>query len=205
MRLIFKSFPNVADKVKQSLRCMGLALCMGGIALPYGTSTAQETKALDQNIVIAQMIMNFPLVTSWPASHAVQENKIVLCSISDNPIVRDIAAMVTASKAAQHFTLQKNITTETVHQCHILIVADQDMNQWAHLYSIIKDLPVLTVGTDKNFLRKGGMIGFLLAEKNLGVFSEQNIRFEVSLKRTQSVGLTLDPMLLELAEHIVTD
>ena len=165
---------------------------------------ADEPRELDRDHVIAHMIMNFPLVSTWPASHTAADGKIHLCSLSEHAVARDVMAMVSASKAAAQYRFIENVKDADALSCHVLIVSEQDSARWQALQPTISKLPVLSVGTGKNVLRKGVVIGFVVAEKNLGVFSDRNVRFDINLLYARMAGLTLDPMLLELAEHIVT-
>jgi hypothetical protein len=188
-----------------AFRCARLLVLLMIVLCPSMSIQAGQSHELDRNHVIAQMILNFPLVTTWPASHAAIDEKIQICALSENPVGRDVMAMVSASKAAAQYRFSQNVKDDEVGSCHLLIVTEQDAEHWQNLQTKLKRLPILTVGTSKNFLRKGGIIGFVVAEKNLGVFSEQTVRFDIHMMHARMAGLVLDPMLLELAEHIITE
>ncbi len=175
------------------------------LGLPSFSMHAGDSRELDRDHVIAQMVMNFPLVTTWPISHTAADGKIRLCTLSEHAVGRDVMTMVSASKAAAQYRFVGNVKDDGVAGCHVLMVSAQDNARWQSLQAKVSKLPILTVGTDKNFLRKGGIIEFVVAEKNLGVFSEHNVRFDIHMPHARTAGLTLDPMLLELAEHIVME
>lgn len=189
----------------RNIRAMlALCVCMF-VALDASRLSAQQSKELDSNHVMAQMILNFPLVTTWPTMQVAGDGKVHLCSLSDHPVARDVQAMVSVSKAAVQYRFMERVSDSELAQCHVLLIAEQDSDRWQSIQKTVTRLPILSVGMGKGFLRNGGVIGFVLSQKNLGVFSEQTVRFDVHLKAAQAVGLTLDPMLLELAESIVTD
>jgi hypothetical protein len=166
---------------------------------------ANEPEALDESQILAQMIMNFPLVTVWPDNAKAEDNRITICAMHESPVSNDVAALINASRAAAQYRFMVNVSDEQLMKCHVLIVSERDMGRMSSLRSQLSHQPVLTVGMSKHFIEKGGMIGFLRTEKNLGVFSEQTIRFEINLAHAQRAGLILDPLLLELAERIVTE
>ena len=166
---------------------------------------AGQREVLDEPQILAQMIMNFPLVTTWPDAVRAEDGRINICALHESPVSRDVAAMINASRAAAQYRFMANVSDEQALNCHVLMIGQEDMDRMGGLWSRIQTRPVLTVGMAKHFLKKGGIIGFVHTEKTLGVFSEKTIRFEVNLAHAHAAGLNLDPMLLELAERIVTE
>ncbi len=174
-------------------------------AFPATLTRAQDVKPRDEYEVKAQIILNLPLVTNWPDGAVPADGKIRLCTLTEGKISDYLQAMVSRPSYRDHILYVPNVSFSQLQSCQVLLINGEDRALIKAAMEEIAGLPVLTVGTPKGFIAKGGMIGFLNTQKKLGLFSQKNVKFEVNLKNTAAVGITLDPLLLELAESIVTE
>lgn len=180
-----------------------LALFSLLVAIPAESPHADAKKLQDEDEVKAQIIMNLPLVASWPHTAAEEDGRLKLCTISEGKVSRYLREMTMRQGESTHLLFDAQVPLEDITGCRVLFLDRQDEAQAELVMQRVAGRAVLTVGTEKDFIRHGGMIGFLSAEKNIGLFSEKNVRFEINLKTTTAAGIVLDPLLLELAEKII--
>lgn len=174
-------------------------------AAPATPTYAQSAKASNENEVKAQIILNLPLVANWPPHVTPTDGKIRLCTLSESAVSPYLRAMATQSSYAGHVALVPEVPMPQVRECHVLLLDGTDSARTHEALQRVAGAPVLTVGTSKDFVQRGGMIGFLSTQKNIGLFSQKNVRFEVNLRHTSAAGIALDPLLLELAENIIPE
>ena len=59
---------------------------------------------------------------------------------------------------------------------------------------MLKDTNTLTVGETQNFMRRGGIINFIIVENR--------VRFEINLIAAERAGITISAKLLQLAKNV---
>ncbi len=163
------------------------------------------THSVDESEVIARIILNFLLVVEWPQEEGSLRQKHLVCGVSPSPIADTLDTIAKEPDFAERVTFWSKTPTAKLQHCDVLFLSEKDVPNLKAIMTQIGKRPVLTVSTIKNFTAKGGVIGFLSAEKNIGLFSDKQVKFEINLSQAQKVGLVLDPLLLELAERIVED
>lgn len=158
---------------------------------------------MDANAVKAKMLLNFPLVVEWPATHRHADEKIRICTLgAEGELVRQLQTLL-LDKQNQRNELVAGVLASELPSCDVLYIDAASEEAFAKYRTLLDRQPILTVGEGKNFLLHGGMISFVNKVKQIGVFSRQTVRFHVHPSRIQAHGLSLDPMLLELADRIV--
>jgi len=182
-----------------------LALFLLQAVIPAATLYAQAPRAEDENEVKAQIILNLPLVANWPEGTLPDDGKVRLCTLSDGKVSHYLKLMAAQPSYADHIVFVPHIRDQQVRQCQVLFFDKQDAARMEALLETIGQAPVLTVGTTRNFARQKGMIGFLNTQKSIGLFSQKNVKFEINMRQTSATGITLDPLLLELAEKIIPE
>jgi hypothetical protein len=80
-------------------------------------------------------------------------------------------------------------------KCHLVFLPGADSDWTDQLVRTASQRPVLTIGEARDFLRRGGMISF--------VVDGGRIRFDVNLPAANSRGLTVSSRLLQVARTIV--
>lgn len=166
---------------------------------------AQEMDDADETHVIAQMVLDFTLATQWPDAVKSDDGRVSVCTLSDSPVGRDLALMLRASRLTQKYRFVEKISLDHVTQCHVLLMDADDAGVYKDVWGRVRAHPVLTIGMAKRFIMHGGMIGLLRAHDTIGMFAKKNIRFEVNMAHVSHAKLTLDPMLLELAERVIME
>lgn len=183
-----------------------LALFLLQAVVPVAGIRAETAPATSETEVEAKIILNLPLVATWPGSALPSGEKVRLCTLSEGEVSLYLQALASQPEYSENIQFLPNVAQDALASCHVLFLDRQDAPVLGQVLGAIAGAPVLTVGTTEKFARSGGgMIGFLHTEKKIGLFSEKNVRFEINLKHTATVGITLDPLLLELAENIISD
>lgn len=180
-----------------------LTLFLLQTAVPVTPIRAEVARIEDEEAVKAQIILNLPLVAGWPKGALEDGEHITLCTISDGKVASYLEAMAATPSYADHIRYLPHSTSGQWRECRVLFVGEQDKASMKAVLDTVEGFPVLTVGTPQGFARGKGMIGFLSTQKNIGLFSEKNVKFEINLRNTAAAGITLDPLLLELAEKII--
>jgi hypothetical protein len=170
------------------------------LSLP-GESRAESP--VDANAVKAKMLLNFPLVVEWPVTHRHADEKIRICTLgTEDQLVHQLQNIL-RRESDQRNELVPGVLASELPSCDVLYVDEHSQAAFAEYRPLLDGQPILTVGEGKNFLTKGGMIAFVSKIKQIGVFSRQTVRFHVHPNRIHAHGISLDPMLLELADRIV--
>ena len=164
---------------------------------------AETAMVEDEEAVKAQIILNLPLVAGWPQGAIEEGEHIALCTISGGKVASYLESMAAMPSYADHIRYLPHTTSRQWRECQVLFVDEQDKASMKEVLNTVEGFPVLTVGTPAGFATDKGMIGFLSTQKNIGLFSEKNVKFEINLRNTTAAGITLDPLLLELAEKII--
>ncbi len=154
--------------------------------------------------VRAQIILNLPLVADWPQGALPADERVTLCTLSESDVSHHLQAMASQPAYIEKVLFVPRVPFEDVTRCRVLYLDAADKSQLTALLAAVARHPVLTVGDIRGFARDGGMIGFLSTEKTIGLFSQKNVRFEINLAATAAVGITFDPLLLELAENLLS-
>lgn len=81
-------------------------------------------------------------------------------------------------------------------KCSIVYLSSSLDQKYYDILNSIKDISALTVGDGRNFIEEGGMIGFVLFDKN--------VRFEVNLKAFEKSDLKItDASILRIATYVI--
>ncbi len=78
--------------------------------------------------------------------------------------------------------------------CHVLFISDSAQKEFAQILSVLKTLPILTIGDAPGFAELGGII-------NLIQIGDQ-LRFEINTAAAARCGLTISSQLLKLARLV---
>jgi hypothetical protein len=89
--------------------------------------------------------------------------------------------------------VKKILRPQDAGDCRVLFIASEDGRR-KEMLAGLETLSVLTVSGMPEFIRRGGMVQFLL--------DGNRVRFEVNLDATERVGLKLSSELLKLAVSV---
>lgn len=155
-----------------------------------GTSII-SAQQLSEYQLKAGYVINFIKLTefkSWPAI----KNEIVICIFGNADTLGSFASISKKPILRWILRTESNPESGRLELCDVVFLSrTHDQPADKILNSLLKR-PVLTIGESENFIDQGGMIR-LFEENNL-------VRFEISQKRAESVGIGFSSKLLSLAK-----
>lgn len=164
------------------------------VALCAAVSSARAEQALERDVK-ATFLYNFTRFVEWPPELPRGSDPFRLCVAADSEMTRSIQRTVAGeSVKGRPLVMIEPRTSDEARACQILYVG-RDEARAARLLSAVRDLPVLTVGDSAQFAERGGVIEFVLREKN--------VRFEVNLPSAQRSNLKLSANLLRVADRVL--
>ena len=154
---------------------------------------AQELrKGFHKDEVSAAFLYNLIGFTTWPN----EKKTITVCLIGvDNHLYSTLKAIAKAKSNIRNVVVTKSDTAiSNVERCHILYFGKSTKPQARTLLAKIKDIPVLTVGEEDNFLDYGGIIRF--------VFTDTKLRMEAKVSSLDRSGVKISSFLLGMVDTI---
>jgi len=184
----------LVPSLRPSLRALGLAL--GLLAIPG--LHAQNPKPTDYDVKAAYLY-NFGRFVEWPENvAATRSGSFTICVLGQDPIRRSLDATLAGETIGGKTIVAKRISSaEESGICQILFLSRTDDSRLNKIIADLDKMAVLTVSDMPQFVKRGGMIQFVLEGKK--------VRFEVNLTATQHVGLTLSSELLKVATAVRRD
>lgn len=139
--------------------------------------------------VKAAFLLNFTKFVEWPpGAFAVPDAPLRICIVGSDPFGRAIDQIVEGESVRGHKIVVQRIRTDRERSCQVIYFS----NGTAASGSVTP--AILTVGEGEEFLRQGGMIGF--------VIDNRRVRFDINLKAATDAGLKLSSKLLSVARSV---
>ena len=145
----------------------------------------------EQESAFAVLTLNFVRFTNWPDQSMTEMN---ICVYGNN-IVQESFALIDnkiANKKTVNIVLLSRL--KNLDQCQTLYISELNKYTLDQLFLEIKNLPILTVSGQEDFVKAGGMVEI----RNV----EGKIRFFINLKHVERAGLKMSSRLLKLAQII---
>ncbi len=149
--------------------------------------SAQTPMPVSVNEIKAAYLIHLSEFTDWP-DEKMQLPFFSICLAADSPLRASLERMVSQvvkNKPLVLHTINPSISKET---CHILYVDEMNTDDFAQQISHLDS--VLTVSSEADFLKQGGIIQYYL-DKN-------TVKMQVNLKTLNSSKLTISSKLLRL-------
>jgi hypothetical protein len=142
--------------------------------------------------VKAAFLLNFTKFIEWPPSaFAGPEAPLVICIAGDDPFGHALDQIVEGEAVNGHRIAVERVRTDQQKTCHVLYSAN---NRSASTPLMAGGPGVLTVGEGDEFIRQGGIIGF--------VIENRHVRFAVNVKAAANAGLKVSSKLLSVAKSV---
>jgi YfiR/HmsC-like len=159
---------------------------------------AQNPRPTDYEVKAAYLY-NFGRFVEWPGKVAGdQGGSFTVCVLGQDPFGPSLDATLAGETIGGKTIIAKRITSaEESDNCQILFLSPQADSRLNKIIADLDKKAVLTVSDMPQFVKRGGMIQFVLEGKK--------VRFEVNLTATQHAGLTLSSELLKVATAVRRD
>ncbi|MBV9610391.1 MAG: YfiR family protein [Acidobacteria bacterium] len=165
------------------------------MAVLLGTSGAlagaQETRASETEVKAA-LVYNFVKFVEWPADTLREGSDVAVC-VNGNEQIATAISLIQGRKLNGHrLTVRRRKPDEDDSACHVMFMGDRQ--RWSPLLSRMRGLPVLTIGDGEEFVRRGGMIAFVL--------ENDRVRFMMNPAAGERARLKISSRLLALARIV---
>ena len=159
---------------------------------------AQNPRPTDYQVK-ATYLYNFGRFIEWPGKvAAAQGGSFTVCVLGQDPFGPSLDATLAGETIGGKTVVAKRISSaEESGDCQILFLSLTDDSRLNKIIADLDKKAVLTVSDMSQFVKRGGMVQFVLEGKK--------VRFEVNLTATQHAGLTLSSELLKVATAVKRD
>jgi len=181
-----------------NVRRLLLAVAAACAFLAIPVLHAQNPRPTDYQVK-ATYLYNFGRFIEWPGKvAAAQGGSFTVCVLGQDPFGPSLDATLAGETIGGKTIVAKRISSaEESGDCQILFLSLTDDSRLNKLIADLDKKAVLTVSDAPQFIKRGGMIQFVLEGKR--------VRFEVNLTATQHAGLTLSSELLKVATAVRKD
>jgi len=181
-----------------SLRPLLIAVAAACAFLAIPVLHAQNPRPTDYQVK-ATYLYNFGRFVEWPGKvAAAQSGPFAVCVLGQDPFGPSLDATLAGETIGGKTVVAKRISSaEESGDCQILFLSLTDDSRLNKIIADLDKKAVLTVSDMSQFVKRGGMIQFVLEGKK--------VRFEVNLTATQHAGLTLSSELLKVATAVKRD
>jgi hypothetical protein len=181
-----------------SLRPLLIAVAAACAFLAIPVLHAQNPRPTDYQVK-ATYLYNFGRFIEWPGKvAAAQGGSFTVCVLGQDPFGPSLDATLAGETIGGKTVVAKRISSaEESGDCQILFLSLTDDSGLNKIIADLDKKAVLTVSDMSQFVKRGGMIQFVLEGKK--------VRFEVNLTATQHAGLTLSSELLKVATAVKRD
>jgi hypothetical protein len=153
---------------------------------------AQDAKPTEYQVKAAYLF-NFARFVTWPVSATAGRPRFNICVLGRDPFGSVLDTAVEGEKIGGVPVGAKRVfrPDEAATACDVLYISSSEDDQLTGILAGMDKSSVLTVSDMPQFVKRGGMMQFVL-EGN-------RVRFEVNLAAAQHAGLSLSSELLKLA------
>src|ERR1700735_465246 len=166
-------------------------LLAGGRRSGRAQSTDEEYR------VKAAFIFHFAQLVDWPPETSTDAaNSLFLCTIGEDPFQGALENTVAGKPVGDRILRIRHLKQEDdLQACQVLFLGKAQSKRIPMVLATLHNAPILTVGESPGFLGAGGMICFVLEDKN--------VRFGINLDAAASAKLKIGSRLLILAQTVV--
>jgi hypothetical protein len=172
-----------------------VAFALAG-ALLLNAHRALAQRGLEYEVKAAYLynIVNF--VTWPPDAFAGATDPLHVCVVGTDPFGRLLDRAIEGGTANQRpIVVDRVADAANVTACHLIFLPGANTDRIDRAVRAAAQRPVLTVGEAPDFLRRGGMIAF--------VVDGGRVRLDINLPTASSRGLTLSSRLLQVARTVI--
>lgn len=157
-------------------------------------SYAAPVFALPEDKIKAAYIYQLAHFVTWPDKQSA-EKTLTICIFGKDDIINELSAfhMIQDGNSILKVMVHENI--EDTFDCKIIYISNIKDGGMRVVLDRLHNKPILTVSSVKNFVREGGMIGFVSMNNTIGM--------EINHTSALYAGLNLNAKLLEVANTVI--
>jgi len=166
----------------------------GALFLAAPRAAAQRALEYEVKAGFLYNIINF--VTWPPDAFAGATDPVRVCVVGTDPFGRLLDRAIEGGTANRRPIVANRIANPNdIAACHLVFLPGGNTERIDRAVRAAAQHPVLTVGETADFLRRGGMIAF--------VIDGGRVRFDINLPAATSRGLMLSSRLLQVARTVI--
>lgn len=179
---------NTGEAVVSRLRGVRVPRAGTALALALVLLVPAAAQAISEYKVKAAFLLNFGKFVEWPSG----KGDLEICVLGEDPFGSTLDDTLSGRKIGARPVRARRIDDAgSARSCAILFVSRRGNDGLDAVVSAVKGSPVLLVGEQDRFAKRGGMINF--------VEVDQKIRFEINETAAKQAGLKISSQLLKLA------
>jgi len=156
---------------------------------------AQDSRPTDYQVKAAYLTNLGRFVNQWSAKTGSPDEPFDICVLGQDPFGPDLDRAVKGEKIGASPVAARRISgPQEAAGCRVLYISGSGEPQLTAVLATLGTTPVLTVSDIPDFVKRGGMIQFVL--------DGDHVRFEINIAAARRSGLTLSSELLKLARTV---
>jgi uncharacterized protein DUF4154 len=166
---------------------VALRLLMAGVVPGVAGDTASEYR------IKAAFLINFAHFVEWPATaFASGDAPLVFGLFGRDPFDGELDRIANGKTINGRPLLVRRVSSPSeLRSCHVVFFPAAEVSGYPEAAAGLAGLPVLTVGEMSGFMKRGGMIGFVIVDGY--------VRFEINPSAATTGPLKVSSKLLQLA------
>jgi len=158
-------------------------------------STKMQSQEIEEYQLKAAFLFNFTKFITWPPSDpSGTAPKLTVCIVSAKQVAEAMAAATKGKSVdGRQVVVQELSSPANLGTCQLVFIGSQG-KRTEEILGAAKRFPIVTVGEDEKFLRRGGVINFVLEGGKL--------RFEINTDAASRAGVSISSKLLSLAKIV---
>ena len=174
--------------------CQVMALIVAWLVTSVSCLQAQQSSPTE-NQVKSAYLYNFGKFVEWPDKGMTGGEFFTFCVLGDDSFGSTLETTIAGESINGKKVLVKRVAKpQDALSCHILFIGSSEQSRLKEILVALDDTNVLTVSDMPQFIRRGGIIQF--------VVEANRVRFEVNLTSAERAGLTLSSQLLKVALNV---
>lgn len=145
--------------------------------------------------VKAAFLLNFTKFVEWPAgAFADADSPLAICILGKDPFGHNLDEIIQGEIVNNRRLVVRRLEQQAPapQMCQVVFIDSSDRDASKILRGLGRG--VLTVGDGENFIREGGMIGFLI--------DDRRVRFVINQAAADKAALKLSSRLLSVAKSV---
>ena len=179
-------------------RAMVILLVVAGVLAVSTQPASAQTDQVGEYELKAAILYNLSRFVEWPTSaYADSQTPTVLCILGQDPFGNSLKTLGQKQDTNGRPVSIRQLKNENgIRDCHVLYISSSERKTVAQILARLKGSSVLTVGEMSQFAAQGGVIQFMLEDKQ--------VHFQINLDAASRMALKISSRLLVLA-RIVKD
>jgi hypothetical protein len=172
-------------------------VAVAGIAA--ACSLHAQKPSFNESAVKAVFLFNLAQFVEWPAgTFSNPRSPFVICVLGEDTLGQELDNAVKGQEVRKRpIVVERFRRIDDIRTCQTLFITRSEVDNYLQIIAALQRRPILTVGDDESFSRRGGMIRLLTAENR--------VLLAVNLPAAKAVGLTISSNLLRVAQMVMPE